>query len=94
MPNASQRLIDKTPNTAPLQGISLRNPTQLDTSPDLDQALAVVLSAIRKSKVAGGMDALGELLAYMEKLEKAQGSGNKGKDWITLQHSSTLTLGD
>lgn len=64
-----------------------------DKAVNLDEALATVVQAIRQSKLPGGMDALGTLLAYMETLEKTQHAGtSKNDNWITLSSPVTMTV--
>lgn len=68
--------------TAPLQ--------QAET--DLDDALAVVLHAVRQSKNPSAMNALGTMLAYMEMLEKKQGNPTGADTWVTLASPLTMTF--
>lgn len=59
---------------------------------NLDDALAVVLNAVRTSKNPQAMDALGTLLAYMETLEKKQRPGNPADAWVTLANPVTMSF--
>jgi alkylhydroperoxidase/carboxymuconolactone decarboxylase family protein YurZ len=59
---------------------------------NLDDALAVVLNAVRQSKNPNAMDALGTLLAYMESLEKKQRTGNPAEAWVTLANPITMSF--
>lgn len=59
---------------------------------NLDEALAVILHAVRQSKNPHAMDALGTLLAYMESLEKKQGSLTCADPWVTLANPVTMSL--
>lgn len=59
---------------------------------DLDEALAVVVDAVRQSKNTRAMDGLGTLLAYMEILEKKQSSATGGEGWLTLTNPTTMSL--
>lgn len=58
----------RLPETVELQ---VTTPLQ-DSETNLDDALAVILHAVRQSKNPHAMDALGSLLAYMESLEKSK----------------------
>ena len=64
--------------------------TEDDTN--LDDALAVVLNAVRQSKNPHAMDALGTLLAYMETLEKKQRTGSPAQAWVTLANPITMSF--
>ncbi|MCR2745648.1 hypothetical protein [Limnobacter parvus] len=59
---------------------------------DLDDALAVVLNAVRQSKNPSAMNALGTLLAYMEMLEKKQTKPTGTDVWVTLACPLTMTF--
>jgi len=59
---------------------------------NLDDALAVVLSAVRQSKNPQAMEALGTMLAYMESLEKKQGGNTGPESWVTLASPFTMTF--
>ena len=59
---------------------------------DLDDALAVVVDAVRQSKNNRAMDSLGTLLAYMEILEKKQSSATGSEGSVTLTSPTTLSL--
>lgn len=59
---------------------------------DLDDALAVIVHAVRQSKNPHAMDALGTLLAYMETLEKKQGTLSSTDPWVTLANPLTMSL--
>lgn len=59
---------------------------------NLDDALAVVLNAVRQSKNPHALDALGTLLAYMETLEKKQRTGNPTQAWVTLANPITMSF--
>jgi hypothetical protein len=58
----------------------------------LDEALAIVLQAVRQSKNPKGMDALGTLLAYMEKLEKKQVRIPSCDAFVSVTNPLTLSL--
>lgn len=68
--------------TAPLQGSDV----------NLDDALAVVLHAVRQSKNPQAMDALGALLGYMETLERKQEAGQNAQNRVTLTEPITMSL--
>lgn len=63
-----------------------------DMEVDLDDALAVVLHAVRQSKNPRAMDALGTLLAYMETLERKQVSRPSQDRHVTLASPITMSL--
>jgi hypothetical protein len=63
-----------------------------ESETDLDDALAVILHAVRQSKNPHAMDALGSLLAYMERLEKKQGVLTSTDPWVTLANPVTMSL--
>lgn len=59
---------------------------------NLDEALANVLAAVRQSKNPAAMDGLGQLLAYMESLEKKQNRQCATDEWLTLTAPLTMSL--
>ena len=63
-----------------------------DNEINLDEALANVLSAVRQSKNPAAMDGLGQLLAYMESLEKKQHNHSETEQWLTLTAPLTMSL--
>ncbi|HEY1059550.1 MAG TPA: hypothetical protein VGE55_12550 [Limnobacter sp.] len=80
-------------NNPLLQAVKLEAPTaSLNTGPDLDDALAVVLQAVRESTQPGALQALGELLAYMERLEKTTAPDGLNDQWVMLNAPLTLTV--
>ncbi len=76
------------PETVELQ---MAAPLQ-DSDTNLDDALAVVLNAVRQSKNPHAMDALGTLLGYMETLERKQQTGQSTENWVTLANPVTMSL--
>lgn len=78
----------RLPETVELQ---VSTPLQ-DSETNLDDALAVILHAVRQSKNPHAMDALGSLLAYMESLEKKQGGLASTDPWVTLANPVTMSL--
>lgn len=78
----------RLPETVELQ---VTTPLQ-DSETNLDDALAVILHAVRQSKNPHAMDALGSLLAYMESLEKKQGALASTDPWVTLANPVTMSL--
>ncbi len=64
----------------------------IERETDLDDALAVIVHAVRQSKNPHAMDALGTLLAYMETLEKKQGTLSGTDPWVTLANPLTMSL--
>lgn len=62
------------------------------TESSLDDALAIVLHAVRKSNNPHAMDALGTLLAYMESLEKKQAVASDAEVWVTLANPITMSF--
>ena len=75
------------PEAVLLQG---QKPTLNTDDANLDEALSVVLSAVRESRNPNAMDALGELLAYMESLEKRHTP--RADNHLLLGNVVTLTL--
>lgn len=75
------------------ESLSLRasTPTLNTDDTNLDEALSVVLQAVRKANNPKAMDALGELLAYMESLEK-RNTPRKPDSLLLLDNPVTLTL--
>lgn len=63
-----------------------------DSGADLDDALAVVLNAIRQSQNPQAMEALGTLLGYMETLERKQLASQSTENWLTLANPLTMSL--
>jgi hypothetical protein len=63
-----------------------------DSDTSLDDALAVVLNAVRQSKNPHAMDALGVLLGYMESLERKQQASQSTQNWVTLANPITMSL--
>ena len=63
-----------------------------DSEVNLDEALANVLSAVRQSKNPAAMDGLGQLLAYMENLERKQQKHTEKEEWLTLTAPLTMSL--
>ncbi len=59
---------------------------------NLDDALAVVLNAVRQSRNPNAMDALGTLLGYMENLERKQQASQSTQNWVTLANPITMSL--
>lgn len=59
---------------------------------ELDEALAMVLQAVRQSRNPNAMDALGTLLAYMESLEKNQIAPHSAQGHINLISPITISL--
>lgn len=59
---------------------------------DLDEALAVLLQAVRQSKNPHAMDALGTLLGYMENLEKNQATRRGAQGLVNLSNPITMSL--
>lgn len=59
---------------------------------DLDEALAVLLKAVRQSKNPNAMDALGTLLGYMESLEKNQTAQRGAQGLVNLSNPITMSL--
>jgi hypothetical protein len=76
------------PETVELQ---MAGPFQ-ESSANLDDALAVVLNAVRQSKTPEAMDALGILLAYMEGLERKQLDNQNTQNWVTLANPITMSF--
>lgn len=76
------------PETVELQ---MAAPLQ-DSDANLDDALAVVLNAVRQSKNPHAMDALGALLGYMEALERKQMASQSTQNWVTLANPITMSL--
>ncbi|MCQ8894937.1 hypothetical protein NQT62_00600 [Limnobacter humi] len=80
-------------NNPLLQAVKLETPTaSLHTGPDLDDALAVVLQAVRESQQPGALEALGQMLAYMEQLEKTSTPDSVSDAWVMLKAPVTLTV--
>lgn len=63
-----------------------------DCEDSLDDALALVLHAVRLSKSPHAMDALGTLLAYMENLERKQALSPATDNMVTLSNPITMSL--
>ncbi len=63
-----------------------------DSEINLDEALANVVSAVRQSKSPAAMEGLGQLLAYMETLEKKQHKHTATEEWLTLTAPLTMSL--
>lgn len=59
---------------------------------ELDEALAVLLQAVRQSKNPHAMEALGTLLAYMESLEKSQTALCSAQGLVNLTNPITMSL--
>ncbi|WP_159571927.1 hypothetical protein [Limnobacter sp. 130] len=76
------------PETVELQ---MAGPLQ-GSDTNLDDALAVILHAIRQSKNPNAMDALGTLLGYMETLERKQQACQGTETWVTLANPVTMSL--
>ncbi|MEW6204774.1 MAG: hypothetical protein AB1516_05570 [Pseudomonadota bacterium] len=76
------------PETVELQ---MAGPLQ-DNDANLDDALAVILHAVRQSKNPQAMDALGALLGYMETLERKQLASQSTQNWVTLANPITMSL--
>lgn len=76
------------PETVELQ---MATPLQ-DNNANLDDALAVILHAVRQSKNPRAMDALGALLGYMETLERKQLTSQSSQNWVTLSNPITMSL--
>lgn len=66
--------------------------TPVKNEPELDDALATVLQAVRQSPNPNAMDALGTLLAYMESLEKTHAAPTNQHYQIALDSPITLSL--
>jgi len=76
------------PETVELQ---MAAPLQ-ESDVNLDDALAVVLNAVRQSRNPYAMDALGTLLGYMENLERKQQASQSTQNWVTLANPITMSL--
>jgi hypothetical protein len=76
------------PETVELQMTSFAQ----DSDANLDDALAVVLHAVRQSKNPNAMEALGTLLGYMETLERKQLASQNTDNWVTLANPITMSL--
>lgn len=76
------------PETVELQ---VSTPLQ-ESEASLDDALAVIVHAVRRSKNPHAMDALGTLLAYMANLEKKQDTSTSAAPWVTLANPVTMSL--
>lgn len=73
--------------------VGLQVETRVQTEEcELDEALAVLLQAVRQSKSPRAMDALGTLLAYMENLEKNQTALRGAQGLVNLTNPITMSL--
>lgn len=86
--HASPKHDFRFPQTVELQ---MAGPLQ-ENDANLDDALAVVLNAVRQSKNPQAMDALGTLLGYMETLERKQVTSQSPQNWVTLANPITMSL--
>lgn len=86
--HASTKHDYRFPETVELQvAAPLQNPET-----DLDDALAVLLHAVRQSKNPNAMHALGTLLGYMETLEKKHTASAGTDNFLTLASPITMSF--